>query len=115
MIDTGVKFMFSIYKVSSFAIVAAISATVLMSTSSIAATQGTAEAAPMTVAFADAITRSEARQMVRDQFANSTRKGLRLGHTSKRRGAWVVSVVSVEGVPVYKVKIDAVSGEMSRS
>lgn len=107
--------MFSIYKVSSFAVVAAISATVLMSTSSIAAATGTTEAAPMTTAFSDTISRSQAREMVREQIANDTRKGLRLGKTTKRNGAWVVSVVSVQGIPVYKVKIDVVSGEMSRA
>lgn len=115
MINTGVKFMFSTYKVSGFAVAAAISASVLMSASSMAATTGTVQAAPMTIAFADTISRSEAREMVREQIANDTRKGLRLGKTTKRSGAWIVSVVSVQGIPVYKVRIDVVSGEMSRA
>lgn len=115
MINTGVKFMFSIYKVSSFAIIAAISATVLMSTSSIAATTSKAEAAPMTIAFAETISRNDARQMVRSQLKDNGKRHLRVGQTVKRKGSWIVSVNTASNIFLYKVKIDAVSGEMSRA
>lgn len=109
--------MFSIYKVGTFAAVAVISASVLMSTSSIAApAQPTeAEAAPMVVAFAQTVTKSEARRMVRDQLRADGNRKLRVGTTSRSNGAWLVTVTSVEGIPVYTVRVDSVSGELSRS
>lgn len=109
--------MFSIYKVGTFVAVAAISASVLMSTSSIAAAaQPTeAEAAPMVVAFAQTVTRSEARRMVRDQLRADGNRKLRIGETSRGDGAWLVTVTTVHGTPAYTVRVDSVSGELSRS
>lgn len=109
--------MFSIYKVSSLAVAAVVSASVLMSANAIAETPGSAQAqeTPMVLAAGDTISRSEARSMVRDQLkANGNRK-LRVGSTSRSHGAWIVTVVTSQGTPAYKVRIDAVSGEMSRA
>lgn len=107
--------MFSNYKVSTIAIVAALSASVMMPASSMAATGNKAEAAPMVIAFADTVSRTEARAMVRDQLRSSGVRDLRLGQTKRRKGAWLVTVTTNAGIAVYVVKVDIASGEMSRA
>lgn len=107
--------MFSIYKVSTLAIVAAISASALMSIGSVArAEEPTAASEPMVVAFAQ-VSRTEARRIVREQLKADGKRSLRVGETVKRKGTWIVTVTTIAGITVYKVKVDADSGELSRA
>lgn len=107
--------MFSIYKISTFAIVAAISASALMSLGSVAsATETTTAAEPMVMAAAQ-ISRTDARQLVRAYLKEEGKRGLRVGSTVRGMGTWIVTVTSNQGMPVYKIIVDAVSGELSRA
>lgn len=91
--------MFSIYKVSSLAVVAAISASFLMSASSMAGT----------------LSGAEARELVREQLKAENIEGLRPLKTIEHDDSWVVTVITLQGDDVYKVRVDAVSGELSTS
>lgn len=105
--------MFSFYKISTLAIVAAISASALMSVGSVARAEETA-AEPIVMAFAE-ISRTEARKIVKEQLKADGKRTLRVGNTVRGDGTWIVTVTTAQGTPVYKVEVDAVSGELSRA
>lgn len=107
--------MLSIYKMSSFAIAAAISASLLMSVSTVARAADTTTAAePMVLAASD-ISRTEAKKLVRAHLKSEGKRGFRVGNTVRRNGMWIVTVTNRDGIAVYKMTVDAASGELSRA
>lgn len=112
--------MLSIYKMSSFAIAAAISASLLLSVASVAtaaepatATSGTQ--APSTVAMKASISKSQAKQIVKDHLKDSGKRGLRVSSVRAQGAFWLVSVKTATGLAAATMRVDKNSGELSRA
>lgn len=112
--------MFSIYKISSFAIAAAISASLLLSVTSIATAAETSVAAPGVQAASineakAQISRREAKQIVKDYLKDSGKKGLRVSSVRAQGDYWMVSVKTATGLQATTMKVDKTSGDVSRA
>ena len=110
--------MFSIYKISSFAIAAAISASLLLSVTSVATAAETSaagvQAASVEAAEAQ-ISRREAKQIVKDYLKDSGKRGLRVSSVRAQGDYWLVSVKTATGLPATTMKVDKNSGDVSRA
>lgn len=111
--------MFSIYQVSKIAVIAAVSTTMLLSVSSLASaaetTVGAESAAPSTISAEAQITRSDARKIVNDYLKSNGKRNLRAGRTSGDGDHWVVKISTPMGVDAGTMRVDRVSGELSKS
>lgn len=110
--------MFSIQKIGSLAIATAISASLLLSATSLATAAETT--APIAVAKASqtnaakaAISKSEAKQIVEDHLKDVGRPNLRVTSVRTRGDYWIVSVKTTTGLHAATMKVDKNSGELS--
>ena len=110
--------MFSIYKIGSLAVAAAISASLLLSVTSVATAAETT--APMAVAKASqantakaAVSRREAKQIVKDHLKDTGRQNLRVTSVRTQGDYWLVSVKTATGLHAATMKVDKNSGELS--
>jgi aspartyl/asparaginyl beta-hydroxylase (cupin superfamily) len=111
--------MLSIYQVSKIAVVAAISTSMLLSVSSLASaselTANAESAAPSTISAEAHITRSEARKIVNEYLKSNGKRNLRAGRTSGDGEYWSVKIATPMGVDAGAMRVDRVSGELSKS
>ena len=110
--------MFTIYKASTIAIVAAISTSLLLSVGSVAMAAETpvaAAEAPVPTIVNGAVSRGEARKIVNDYLKSSDKRNLRAGRTNGDGEFWTVKISTPMGADAGEMKVNVNSGELSKS